>query len=73
MYSVKVVCIATYYRTLFCLLFFSLSEKHMNMVDNVNELKKMLVGIGLDDVKSAGLDFFDLSHAKLITEYVYTT
>ena len=45
----------------------------MNMVDNVNELKKMLVGIGLDDVKSAGLDFFDLSHAKLITEYVYTT
>ena len=45
----------------------------MNMVDNVNELKKMLVGIGLDDVKSAGLDFFDPNHAKLITEYIYTT
>lgn len=51
----------------------NIKEKQMNMVDNVNELKKMLVGIGLDDVKSAGLDFFDLNHAKLITEYVYTT
>ena len=51
----------------------SVAEKRMTLVDNVNELKKMFVGIGLEDVKSTGLDFFDLNHAKLITEYVYTT
>ena len=44
----------------------------MTMVDNVNELKKLFVGIGLDDVKAAGLDFFNVQQTKLITEYIYS-
>ena len=50
----------------------SVSEKHMTMVDNVNELKKMFVGIGIEDVRAAGLDFFDVQQTKLITDYVYS-
>lgn len=51
----------------------NVKEKHMTMVDNVNELKKLFVGIGLDDVKAAGLDFFNVQQTKLITEYIYTS
>ena len=53
------------------LIYFS-TEKHLTLVDNVNEMKKMFVGIGLDDVRATGLDFFDIPQSKIITDYIYS-
>lgn len=43
------------------------------MIENSVEFNKMLSGIGVDDAKSGGLDFFSLKEAKLVSQYVYTT
>ena len=58
-------------RTVKIFIYFS-TEKHMTLVDNVNEMKKMFVGIGLDDVRATGLDFFDIPQSKIITDYIYS-
>ena len=43
----------------------------MTVVDNLKEFKKMLVGIGQETPEiSGGLDCFDISQAKLITDYM---
>ncbi len=48
------------------------SEKHLSIVENLKEYKKMLVGIGMDHAEtSGGLDCFDINQAKAITDYLY--
>lgn len=46
----------------------------MHLVDNLKEMQKMLRGIEPDysDVKSAGMEFFNLQQAKSISEYMFT-
>lgn len=51
----------------------NIKEKHLSMTENSIEFNKMLAGIGVDDVKSGGLDFFSVKEAKVISQYVYTT
>lgn len=50
-------------------------EKHLSLVENLKEMKKMLVGIGAEsgpDMQYGGLEFFDVNQAKEITNYLYT-
>eukprot|EP00058_Branchiostoma_floridae_P023607 XP_002609097.1 hypothetical protein BRAFLDRAFT_91070 [Branchiostoma floridae] len=47
------------------------AEKQMSLVDNLKELKKMLVGIGQETPEvTGGLDFFNTDQAKLLTDYI---
>ncbi|XP_052773409.1 ciliary-associated calcium-binding coiled-coil protein 1-like isoform X2 [Mya arenaria] len=48
-------------------------EKHLSLVDNTMEFNKLFAGIGVEEVKSAGLDFFNLEHVRAISEYVYSS
>jgi len=49
----------------------NIRDKQMTVVDNLKEFKKMLVGIGQETPEiSGGLDCFDISQAKLITDYM---
>jgi len=48
------------------------SEKHLNLVDNSLAFNKLLAGIGVEDAKSSGLDFFNLEQAKLISQYIFS-
>ncbi|XP_060084621.1 ciliary-associated calcium-binding coiled-coil protein 1-like isoform X2 [Ylistrum balloti] len=52
----------------------NVKEQHMAMVDNLKEFKKMLIGIDPEyqEIKSAGLDFFNTQQAKALTIYVST-
>lgn len=50
-----------------------LTEHHLSLVDNMKAFKKMVSGIGVESpLTSGGLDFFDVDHAKLISDYVFT-
>lgn len=46
----------------------------MHLVDNLKEMQKMLRGIEPEysDVKSEGMEFFNLQQAKSISEYMFT-
>ncbi|XP_069140508.1 ciliary-associated calcium-binding coiled-coil protein 1-like isoform X2 [Argopecten irradians] len=50
----------------------NVKEQHMAMVDNLKEFKKMLIGIDPEyqEIKSAGLDFFNTQQAKALTNYI---
>ncbi|XP_078668428.1 ciliary-associated calcium-binding coiled-coil protein 1-like isoform X2 [Branchiostoma floridae x Branchiostoma belcheri] len=49
----------------------NIREKQMSLVDNLKELKKMLVGIGQENPEvTGGLDFFNTDQAKLLTNYI---
>ncbi|XP_033757791.1 ciliary-associated calcium-binding coiled-coil protein 1-like isoform X2 [Pecten maximus] len=52
----------------------NVKEQHMAMIDNLREFKKMLIGIDPEyqEIKSAGLDFFNTQQAKALTNYVTT-
>ncbi|XP_021372957.1 uncharacterized protein C10orf107 homolog isoform X2 [Mizuhopecten yessoensis] len=52
----------------------NVKEQHMTMVDNLKEFKKLLIGIEPEyqQIKSAGLDFFNTQQAKAVTTYVTT-
>ncbi|XP_061184968.1 ciliary-associated calcium-binding coiled-coil protein 1-like isoform X2 [Saccostrea echinata] len=56
-------------------LFTNVKDQHLHLVDNLKEMQKMLRGIEPEysDVKSAGLDFFNLQQAKSISEYMFTS
>ncbi|XP_048744367.1 ciliary-associated calcium-binding coiled-coil protein 1-like isoform X2 [Ostrea edulis] len=56
-------------------LFANVKDQHMHLVDNLKEMQKMLRGVEPEysDVKSAGLDFFNLQQAKSISEYMFTS
>lgn len=56
-------------------LFTNVKDQHMHLVDNLKEMQKMLRGIEPDysDVKSAGMEFFNLQQAKSISEYMFTS
>lgn len=46
----------------------------MSLVDNMKELKKMLVGIGIEtgpNVPSGGLEFFDVADGQAISKYIF--
>ena len=50
-----------------------LPEKQMNIVDNLSEMKKSLMGVGVDHCEgSGGLECFEVNQAKLITQYMHT-
>ncbi|XP_038046541.1 ciliary-associated calcium-binding coiled-coil protein 1-like isoform X2 [Patiria miniata] len=52
----------------------NIREKQLSLADNLSEFRKMLVGIGADNNSpSKGLDFFDLEHAKAITDFLQGT
>ncbi|XP_071090348.1 ciliary-associated calcium-binding coiled-coil protein 1-like [Haliotis cracherodii] len=62
--------------TLVHTLFNNVKEKHLSLVENLKEMKKMLVGIGAEsgpDMQYGGLEFFDVNQAKEITNYLYTS
>lgn len=49
------------------------TEKQMTMVDNLRELKKTFVGIGLENMDTTGgLSCFNVEQAKAITNYMHT-
>ncbi|ESO95106.1 hypothetical protein LOTGIDRAFT_203888 [Lottia gigantea] len=50
----------------------NVKEKHMSIIENIKELQKMLVGIGVEHAiqPSGGLQFFNIQQAKLISDYV---
>ena len=55
-------------------LYYNIAEKHLNMLDNLREFKKMLVGIGMEpqtDQPSGGLDCLDVTQAKALTNYLH--
>nr|XP_019923794.2 ciliary-associated calcium-binding coiled-coil protein 1 isoform X2 [Crassostrea gigas]XP_019923795.2 ciliary-associated calcium-binding coiled-coil protein 1 isoform X2 [Crassostrea gigas] len=56
-------------------LFTNVKDQHMHLVDNLKEMQKMLRGIEPEysDVKSAGMEFFNLQQAKSISEYMFTS
>ncbi|XP_077992718.1 ciliary-associated calcium-binding coiled-coil protein 1-like isoform X2 [Glandiceps talaboti] len=52
----------------------NIKDKKMSLVDNLKEFKKMLIGIGNENSEfSGGLDFFDISQAKTLTDYLQQT
>lgn len=51
----------------------NIKEKHMSLVENSIELKKLFVGLGCDDIRSQGLDFFSIAQANQINDYIFTT
>ncbi|XP_022098331.1 uncharacterized protein C10orf107 homolog isoform X2 [Acanthaster planci] len=52
----------------------NIREKQLSLTDNLSEFRKTLVGIGADNnTPSRGLDFFDLEHAKAITDFLQST
>ncbi|XP_052225445.1 ciliary-associated calcium-binding coiled-coil protein 1-like isoform X2 [Dreissena polymorpha] len=51
----------------------NVKDKHMSLVENMVEFNKLFAGIGIEDVKSTGLDFFDLPSVKSITQYMYSS
>lgn len=54
--------------TLLC----NIKEKHMHILDNINELREMLSGVGQPDAETpGGLDCFDTSHARTISEFFH--
>ncbi|XP_071793694.1 ciliary-associated calcium-binding coiled-coil protein 1-like isoform X2 [Asterias amurensis] len=56
------------------LLLENIKDKQLSLSDNLCEFRKLLVGIGTEDgSQSGGLDFFDLDHAKTITDFLKTT
>ncbi|XP_067657637.1 ciliary-associated calcium-binding coiled-coil protein 1-like isoform X2 [Haliotis asinina] len=62
--------------TLVHTLFENVKEKHLSLVENLKEMKKMLVGIGAEngpDMQYGGLEFFDVNQAKDITNYLYSS
>ncbi|XP_076439420.1 ciliary-associated calcium-binding coiled-coil protein 1-like isoform X2 [Babylonia areolata] len=51
----------------------NVKDKQMTLVDNVLELKKMLVGIGSDGASglpSGGMEFFDEAQGQAVTSYI---
>ncbi|XP_078310213.1 ciliary-associated calcium-binding coiled-coil protein 1-like isoform X2 [Crassostrea virginica] len=56
-------------------LFANVKDQHMHLVDNMKEMQKMLRGIEPEypDIKSAGMDFFNLQQAKSISQYMFTS
>ncbi|XP_064603404.1 ciliary-associated calcium-binding coiled-coil protein 1-like isoform X2 [Liolophura sinensis] len=52
----------------------NVKDHHLSLVDNMKAFKKMMSGIGVESpLSSGGLDFFDVDHAKLISDYVFTS
>lgn len=54
----------------------NVKDKQMSLVENVMELKKMLVGIGTDGVAglpSGGMEFFDEAQGQAITKYIFNS
>lgn len=50
----------------------SVVEKHMHILDNLNEMKEMFSGIGQPDYEApGGLDCFDVSQARTISKYFH--
>lgn len=44
----------------------------MHILDNINELREMLSGVGQPDAETpGGLDCFDTSHARTISEFFH--
>ncbi|KAK3095574.1 hypothetical protein FSP39_016249 [Pinctada imbricata] len=54
-------------------LFDNIKEKHMHLVDNLKEYQILLKGIEPEhpDVKSEGLDFFNVVQAKAVSDYIF--
>lgn len=53
-------------------LFFDL-EKHLALLENLREFKKMLAGIGQDNSElSGGLECFDVVQSRMIVDYINT-
>ncbi|KAK3599412.1 hypothetical protein CHS0354_036428 [Potamilus streckersoni] len=50
-----------------------IKDKNMSMVENLREFKKMMVGIGLDDVKDGSIDCFNVTQASKISHYAFTS
>ncbi|KAL3864964.1 hypothetical protein ACJMK2_006605 [Sinanodonta woodiana] len=50
-----------------------IKDKNMSMVENLREFKKMMVGIGLDDVKDGSLDCFNVAQASKISNFAFTS
>ncbi|ELT90412.1 hypothetical protein CAPTEDRAFT_221472 [Capitella teleta] len=51
----------------------NIKEKHLGMVQNLLEYKKMLVGIGVElgpDQTGGGLECLDIGQAKMLTDYL---
>ena len=47
-------------------------EKHMHILDNINELREMLSGIGQPEAETpGGLDCFDTTQAGSIAEFFH--
>lgn len=52
----------------------NIKEKQMNVVDNIQEFKRLFAGIDVDKSEaSGGLECFDMAQAKAITDYFYTS
>jgi len=51
-------------------------EKPLTLVENIVELKKMLVGVGQEvsgNVRSGGMEFFDVAQGQAISSYVFSS
>ncbi|XP_031564152.1 ciliary-associated calcium-binding coiled-coil protein 1-like isoform X2 [Actinia tenebrosa] len=56
--------------TLLKILVENIKDKHMSLAESLVEFKRLLVGIGMENCpKSGGLECFDISQAKVITNY----
>ncbi|CAH1785095.1 unnamed protein product [Owenia fusiformis] len=52
----------------------NIKERHLTVVENICEYKKMLVGIGQESPEeTGGLNFFDISQAATLNEYLYSS
>jgi len=51
----------------------SLKDQQISLSANLVDFKKLLVGCGLDCEATGGLQCFDTSQAKLITQYMFTS
>lgn len=52
----------------------NIKDKQMNVVDNIQEFKRLFAGIDVDKAEaSGGLECFDMAQAKSVTDYFYTS
>lgn len=52
----------------------NIKEKQMNVVDNLQEFKRLFAGIDVEKAEaSGGLECFDVSQAKAVTDYFYSS
>lgn len=47
-------------------------DKHMHILDNLNELREMMAGVGqIECERPGGLDIFEAAQARKISEYFH--